>query len=56
MGERRVSKRPKPPPDDPAQSERFVETAKQAEAHVGSNTFIRAFKAIVKRRETKKKR
>lgn len=42
-----ATKKPKPPPDDPAQSKRFVETAKQVEADVAGNAFARAFKTIV---------
>lgn len=37
----------KPPPDDPKQSARFVETAKAAGATSGS-MFARAFKKIIK--------
>lgn len=41
-------KGPKPrPPDDPAQSDRFVSTAKQLEADEGGAQFERALKAVV---------
>ena len=39
---------PKPrPPDDPAQSDRFISTAKQLEAEEGGALFERAMKAAV---------
>jgi hypothetical protein len=40
------NKKPKAPPDDPEESRRFVETAKQIEASNGK-MFARAFKKIV---------
>jgi hypothetical protein len=37
----------KPPPDDPKQSARFVETAKALEFMPNNNIFARAFKKII---------
>lgn len=37
----------KPPPDDPEQSARFVETAKAVEAEKGGAAFAQAFKKII---------
>jgi hypothetical protein len=41
-----MAKRPKPPPDDPEESARFIETAKVLEADKGKGEFGRAFKAV----------
>jgi hypothetical protein len=49
----------KPPPDDPEQSARFVETAKVIEADKSRSAFTRAFRAIVppkKRAKAKRQR
>jgi hypothetical protein len=40
-------KRPAPKPDDPEQSKRFIETARQIEADETGETFRRAFERIV---------
>jgi hypothetical protein len=41
-------KRPKPhPPDDPAQSERFLSTAKEIEADESGVSFERVMKAVM---------
>jgi hypothetical protein len=42
--------KPKPPPDNPEQSARFIETAKASEASGGS-AFARAFKKIVPKKK-----
>lgn len=42
-----MSRKPKPKPDDPAEYERFLETAKAVEASDDPKTFERAFKKIV---------
>jgi len=46
--------KPKPPPDDPAQSERFVVTAKEVEAE-SAVEFARAFKKIAPKSKPKKR-
>ena len=45
----------KPPPDDPKQSARFVETAKAAGATSGG-VFARVFKKIVPQKKKKRQR
>jgi hypothetical protein len=42
-----MTKNPKPPPDDPKQSARFVETAKKLDVESGGKAFARVFKKIV---------
>jgi hypothetical protein len=42
------SKRQNPKPDDPEQSKRFIETARQLEADETGEAFRRAFKKIVR--------
>jgi hypothetical protein len=49
-----VTRKPKPPPDDPEQSARFVETAKEVEAD--GNAFVRAFKKIVPTKKHNRRR
>ncbi len=44
-----MSRRPKPPPDDPEQSKRFVETAREVEAGEKPEDFERAFKKVVQK-------
>jgi hypothetical protein len=44
---RAVPKRPNLKPDDPEQSKRFVETAREIEADESGETFRRAFEKIV---------
>jgi hypothetical protein len=41
------TKKPKPPPDDPEESARFVETAKQIESDLSGKTFTRVFKRLI---------
>jgi len=47
--------KPKPPPDDPEQSARFVETAKDLKAASGDE-FVRAFKKIVPKKKARRTR
>lgn len=59
-GENIVARKPKPEPDDPQQSERFVEVAKALDADQSGEGFIRALKSIAKpapmnRRQSTKK-
>ena len=42
-----MAPRPKPKPDDPAQSARFIEAAKRAEVDQTGEGFEKAFKKIV---------
>ena len=48
-----MSNRPKPKPDDPAQSKRFIETAEEVGAD-DAEALERAFKKIESQKETKK--
>jgi hypothetical protein len=48
-----MGKNPKPKPDDPAQSERFIEAAKKAEADESPGAFERVFKKIVPAKDSK---
>lgn len=41
-----MSKKPAPKPDDPEQSKRFLETAKEVEAEDDPQSFDRAFKSV----------
>ena len=49
-----MNQKKKPTPDDPAQSQRFVETAKEIEAEVTGNAFARAFKTIVPKKKRRR--
>ena len=42
-----MPRKPNPPPDDPEESARFVETAKALEADKGKAAFGRAFKKVI---------
>jgi hypothetical protein len=42
-----MGRRPKPKPDDPAQSQRFLDTAKEVGADRDDEALERAFKKIV---------
>ncbi len=42
-----MSRKPTPKPDDPAQSKRFIELAKEAGADASGGQFERAFKRVV---------
>ena len=48
-----MAKKPKPPPDDPEQSARFVETAKEVEADKSGAAFGRAFKKVLPKKVPK---
>jgi hypothetical protein len=54
IGENVESKKPKTPPDDPEESARFMETAKQIEADTSGNAFARAFKKIVPKKKVQR--
>jgi hypothetical protein len=45
-----VSRKPNPPRDDPEQSKRFIEIAREAEADSSKEEFDRAFKKVAKER------
>jgi hypothetical protein len=42
-----MPRKPPLPPDDPAQSKRFVDLAKEAGANADAETFERAFKKVI---------
>lgn len=42
-----MARKPKPKPDDPEQSKRFIEGAREAEVEEAPEAFERAFKKIV---------
>jgi hypothetical protein len=44
----------KPPPDDPKQSKRFVETAKALDVEARAKDFRKAFNAIIPKRKSRK--
>ena len=46
-----MSKRPTPKPDDPEQSKRFIETAKEVEADDDPQEFDQAFKKVTRQNE-----
>lgn len=48
-----MPRKPKPPPDDPEEYKRFLETAKAAEAEKDPKAFERAFERTVKTRSIK---
>ena len=41
-----MPRKPKPPPDDPEQSKRFIEIAREAEADSSKEEFDRAFRKV----------
>jgi hypothetical protein len=43
-----MSRKPNPPPDDPEQSKRFIEIAREAEADGTKEEFERAFKKVAR--------
>jgi hypothetical protein len=45
-----MAKNPKPKADDPEQSKRFIETAKELGTDEDPNAFDRAFKAVAQKR------
>ena len=46
-----MPRKPKPQPDDPAEYERFLETAKEAEASEDAKAFDLAFQKVVTTRQ-----
>lgn len=42
-----MSRKPKPPPDDPEQSKRFIEAAREAETDESLEEFERVFRKVV---------
>ena len=53
-----MPRKPKPPQDDPAQSKRFTDMAREIEAdegETGRDTFERAFKKVVSHEAGEKK-
>jgi hypothetical protein len=47
-------RKPKPPPDDPEQSKRFIEAARKAEADESEEGAEKAFDKVVRSRKTTK--
>jgi hypothetical protein len=43
-----MTRKPKPKPDDPAQSKRFIDIAREVEADGDAKEFERAFKKVAK--------
>jgi hypothetical protein len=41
-----MPRKPKPPPDDPAQSKRFIDMAREVEAEKPSPNFERVFRKV----------
>jgi hypothetical protein len=50
-----MPRKPKPPPDDPEQSKRFIDLAREVEAEGSKEEFERAFKKVAKVRPKKDK-
>jgi hypothetical protein len=48
------NRKPKPPPDDPEQSKRFEETARELGADESGDLFKKAVKAVVPPKQAKK--
>lgn len=48
-----MSRKPNPPRDDPEQSKRFIELAREVEAEGTKEEFERAFKKVAKVRKDK---
>jgi len=46
----------KPPPDDPKQSARFVETAKSTDADISGKAFARVLKRVIPKKIASKTR
>jgi hypothetical protein len=51
-----MPRKPNPPPDDPEQSKRFIEIAREVEADGSKEEFDRAFKKVAKPRKVKTER
>jgi hypothetical protein len=49
-----MPRKPAPKPDDPEQSKRFIETAREVEADEGREAFDRAFARVTKEKPGKK--
>lgn len=49
-----MGRKPNPKPDDPAQSKRFIATARDVEADGDKKSFERAFKKVVTLKSTVK--
>jgi hypothetical protein len=49
-----MGRKPKPPPDDPAQSKRFIDMAREVEADESKDALERAFEKIVTSKPPKK--
>jgi len=43
-----MPRKPKPPPDDPEQSKRFIEIAREVDADSSKEEFDRAFKKVAR--------
>jgi hypothetical protein len=50
-----VPRKPAPPPNDPEQSKRFIEMAREVEAEGSMDDLERAFKAVAKEKPAPKK-
>jgi hypothetical protein len=48
-----MAKEPKPKPDDPKQSKRFIEVAREAQADESKEGADKAFKKIIEQRPSK---
>lgn len=44
-----MPRKPKPPPDDPEQSKRFIDLAREVEAEGTEEDFIKAFRKVASR-------
>jgi hypothetical protein len=49
-----MPRKPKPPPDDPQQSKRFIKIAREAGADSTKEEFDRAFKKVATAKDNKK--
>jgi hypothetical protein len=52
---RRMTRKPNPQPDDPAQSKRFIEAARAAETNESPKEFERVFQRVVGKSIPRKK-
>jgi hypothetical protein len=51
-----MPRKPSPPPDDPEQSKRFIDTAREIETDESPEAFERAFKKVVPPKTPRAKR
>jgi hypothetical protein len=51
-----MPRKPKPPPDDPVQSERFIEAAKELGTDETGEAFERLFRRVIKAKSQPAKR